>query len=218
MMMGQVPSVETIGIMTAENPNAEKYSGKQNKQLNQSLMDELRSMNYGPVPIGGSFGHKESSFLIPNVTRQELANLGEKYSQEAVIWASKQSGTDGEFMRWEYMEGSNTIQTRDVSMGGSDVQGREDYYSQKRGRKFIIPFFDPEYEDAQQSQGGRSIEKQVPPTDEEIPDGGQAKQLAESLKRRAKLCTDMTRTSRSRWHHRGCMLVEMKKLRKLMGE
>jgi hypothetical protein len=116
------------------------------------------------------------------------------------------------------MEGSSTIQTRDVSMGGTDVQGREDYYSEKKGRKFIIPFFDPEYEEAEQSHGGRGIEKAVPPTDDEVPNTKRAKQLAESLKRRAKLCTDTSRTARSRWHHRGCMMVEMEELRKLMGE
>ena len=218
MMMGLVPSVETIGIMTAENPNAEKYSGKQNKSLNKSLMDQLRQMNYGPIPIGGSFGHKENSFLVPNITRAEFADLGNKFSQEAVIWASKQSSPDGDFMRWEYMEGSNTIQTRDVSMGGTEVQGREDYYSEKKGRKFLIPFFDPDYEDAKQTKGGRGVEKQIPPTDEEVPDNERAKELAESLARRAKLCTDTKRTARSRWHHRGCMMVELKELRRLMGE
>tara|TARA_B100000131_G_scaffold108145_1_gene104982 strand:+ start:5546 stop:6253 length:708 start_codon:yes stop_codon:yes gene_type:complete len=218
MMMGMVPSVETIGIMTAENPNAEKFGAKQNKQFNKSLMSQLRQMNYGPIPIGGSFGHKESSFLIPNITRAELADLGKKFEQEAVIWASKQSGPDGEFMRWEYMEGDATVQTRDVSMGGSDVQDRDDYYSEKKGRKFIIPFFDPEYEDAKQTKGGRGVDKQIPPTDDEVPDNERAKQLAESLKRRAKLCTDVSRTPRSRWHHRGLMMVELKMLRRLMGE
>ena len=218
MMLGLVPSVETIGIMTAENPNAEQLRSKQNKILNKSLMTDLRSMNYGPIPIGGSFGQKENSFLIPNITRQDLAELGKKFSQEAVIWASKQSGSEGEFMRWEYMEGDNTVQTREVSMGSSDIQGKEDYYSEKKGRKFIIPFFDPEYESAKQTKGGRSIERDVPPTDDEIPNNKRAKELAESLKRRAKLCVDTKRTSRSRWHHRGCMLVELQELKTIINK
>ena len=217
MMMGMVPSVETIGVMTAENPNAEQLPAKQNKQLNQSLVQKLRDMNYGPIPIGGSFGHKENSYMIPNITRSELAGLGKEFDQEAVIWASKQQGRDGsDLMRWEYMEGDQTVQTRDVSMGGSTVQGKEDYYSEKGGRKFIIPFFDPEYEEAQPARGGREVEKNVPPLAEEIPNTPRAKQLAESLKRRAKLCVDERRTARSRWHHRGCMQVELEQLQKII--
>ena len=53
MMMGLVPSVNSIGIMTAENPDAQPTPTKQNKSLNKSLMAKLREMNYGPIPIGG---------------------------------------------------------------------------------------------------------------------------------------------------------------------
>ena len=217
MMMGLVPSVETLGVMTAENPNAEQMPSKQNKQLNQALVQKLREMNYGPIPIGGSFGNKENSYMIPNITRSDLAALGQEFAQEAVIWASKQQGRDGnDLMRWEYMEGNQTVQTRDVSMGGSGVQGKEDYYSEKGGRKFVIPFFDPEYEKAQPTQGGREIEKNAPPLAEEIPNTPRARQLTESLRRRAKLCVDEKRTARSRWHHRGCMLIELEQLQKII--
>ena len=33
-------------------------------------------------------------------------------------------------------------------MSGRDVQDREDFYSQVKGRKFLIPFFDDDYEGA----------------------------------------------------------------------
>ena len=33
-------------------------------------------------------------------------------------------------------------------MSGRDVQDRDDFYSQVKGRKFVIPFFDDDYEGA----------------------------------------------------------------------
>lgn len=42
MMMGMVPSVNSIGIMTAENPDAMATPAKRNKELNKSLMKTLR--------------------------------------------------------------------------------------------------------------------------------------------------------------------------------
>lgn len=215
MMMGMVPSVNSIGIMTAENPDAMATPAKRNKELNKSLMKTLRQMNYGPIPIGGSFGQKENSFLIPNISQGELGKLGVEFGQEAVIWAGKQQGDDAPSMRWEYMEGMNTVQTREVSMGGSPVQGKEDYYSEKDGRKFVIPFFDDDYEGAQTSQGGRSIEKKVPPTQDEV-DGLQnesATKLHETIKKRAGYLTEEGRTDKSKWHHRGLMALELTQLK-----
>lgn len=214
MMMGLVPSVNSIGIMTAENPDAMATPAKRNKQLNQSLMKKLRQMNYGPIPIGGSFGQKENSFLIPNISRDELGKLGVEFGQEAVIWAEKQKGKEGPYMRWEYMEGMNTVQTREVSMGGSDIQDKDDYYSEKDGRKFVIPFFDSDYEGAKTAKGGRSIEKKVPPMQEEVDKlkNENATKLHETIKRRAHYLTESNRTARSKWHHRGLMDLELRQL------
>ena len=218
MMMGLVPSVNSIGIMTAENPDAQPTPPKQNKALNKSLMAKLREMNYGPIPIGGSFGQKENSFLIPNITREELGGLGKEFGQEAVIWASKEEGPEGPYMHWEYMEGMNTVQTREVSMGGTDVQGKEDYYSEKAGRKFIIPFFDDEYEDAKPSRGGREIEKKAPPLQQEVDalQNRRATALHESIKRRAQYAVDTKRIPKSRWHHRGLLKMELKELMEIL--
>lgn len=214
MMMGMVPSVNSIGIMTAENPDAMATPAKRNKELNKSLMKTLRGMNYGPIPIGGSFGQKENSFLIPNISQEELGKLGVEFGQEAVIWAGKQEGAEGPFMRWEYMEGMSTVQTREVSMGGTSVQGKEDYYSEKDGRKFVIPFFDDDYEDAKTSQGGRSIEKKVPPTQGEVDDlqNERATKLHEMIKKRSGYLMESGRTAKSKWHHRGLLALELRRL------
>ena len=65
-----------------------------------------------------------------------------------MIWGQRQEDDEGVSFNFEYIEGDDTIQTRQVSMSGRDVQDREDFYSQVKGRKFIIPFFDDDYEGA----------------------------------------------------------------------
>ena len=114
------------------------------------------------------------------------------------------------------MEGMNTVQTREVSLGGTDVQAKKDYYSEKDGRKFVIPFFDDEYEGAKTSQGGRSIDKKVPPMQEEVDklENENATKLHEMIKKRAQYLTESTRSAKSKWHHRGLMELELRQLKK----
>ena len=75
--------------------------------------------------------------MIMNISRDDTIEMGQKYDQYAVIWGNKLRDKDGEpFFRFEYIEGNQTIQTRDVSLSGKSVEDRDDYYSEKEGRKF----------------------------------------------------------------------------------
>lgn len=213
LLMGQVPSVDHIGIMTAENPMGQRASNAQNKEMNQSLMQDLRNMNLGPIPVKGKYGSMENSFLIPNITRDEIIELGKKYQQESVIWGDRISDQYSEpFLRFQYIEGEETIQQRDVSLAGTDIQDKEDFYSQKKGRKFWIPFFDDEYESAKPSDGGRRISF----AESEIPDTKEARRLSESIKYRSALIKENERTKKSKWHHRGAIKEEMRTLQRLI--
>ena len=146
IMMGQVPSINTVGILTAENPQAKKLSAKQNRARSQRLVRGLREMGYGPIPLKGMYGIKETSYLVPNITRKDTTDAGKAFDQESVIWASRKRTGRKTYMNWQFIKGNKTIQTRDLSMSGTDVQGRKDFFSEKKGRKFAIPFFDERFE------------------------------------------------------------------------
>jgi hypothetical protein len=200
MMMGLVPTIGTIGILTAENPNGEQASPEFNREANAKLAQKLQSLNYGFIPIEGRFGGPENSFIIPNMTRQDAVFLGIKFGQEAVIWGKKMSESVGEpFFRFEYIEDSDTIQTRDVSLGGTEAQEREDYYSSVKGRKFYIPFFDDAYEGAKPTDGGRRISL----AKDELPDDERVDELVKRINYHVGKSLQERRTPKSRWHHRG---------------
>ena len=84
--------------------------------------------------------------MIPNITREDIVEAGKYFNQESVIWGKKDA--DEKFI-FEYIEGDDTIQRRNVALFGDEVQAREDFFSQERqsaARKFFIPFFDEQYE------------------------------------------------------------------------
>ena len=135
-------------MMTAENPQAQKATPEQNEMFNAQLEKRLREMILGYRKIRGKFGNQENSFLIPNIGRDEIIELGREFNQESVIWGSRSE--DGTKFVFEYIESASgqTTNERDVVLYDEDVQAREDFYSQskKAPSKFVIPFFDDEYE------------------------------------------------------------------------
>ena len=155
MMMGQVPSIRTIGIMTAHNPQGKRLAASKNNARNKTLVRTLRGMGYGPIPVKGMYGMEEDSFVIPNITRKDTAALGREFDQQSVIWASRQGDGRNKRMVWQYIEKDKTINTRDVSLSGKDIQSRKDYFSIVKGRKFVIPFFEARYKPVTKAVGPR---------------------------------------------------------------
>ena len=217
IMLGQVPSVDSIGILTAENPDAIP-TPQQNRKFMKSLKLRLQDMGSGYTNIGGSFGAPEKSVFIMNVSRDDVVVLGRDFKQEAVIWGQKRRTEDGEpYYRFEYIEVESPdtpADVRNVSIASADVQDLEDYYSEKSGRKFVIPFFDPKYEPekANPSAGGRTISF----LEEEYKHIEASAPLVESINRRARLLGEDKRTAKSKWHHRNILQIDMRKLKNLI--
>jgi hypothetical protein len=208
ILQGGVASVDTVGFLTGENPMAQKMSSKENRALNKELMSWLRERGYGPIRIRGKFGNKERSMMIPNISRQDMVEVGEYFNQESIIWGKR---TEEDKFLFEYIEGDETIQKRDVVLFDDDVQSREDFYSQERqsaGRKFYIPFFDDEYS----MEENQNSEYDIPPLTE-----AQAKKhstLITDINNRVALSLDSMRTEKSRWQHRQILRLRLRELKK----
>ena len=201
-MLGMVPNINTIAFLTAENPQGEKASPEFNREQNKKLENTLRSMNLSFRKVKGKFGSEEKSYMVMNITRDEAVELGEMFEQEAVIWGSKVGEDDQVGFSFEYIEGDNTVQTRDISLSSGDIQDREDYYSQIKGRKFIIPFFDDDYE---------GVKQMVTRLDESLLTE-QKVDLYKSFQEHLRKSLRPLATPKSRWHHRGVMNEIVKKM------
>ena len=208
ILQGNVASVSAIGFMTGENPMAQKMSSKENRTLNKELMAWMRERGYGPIRIQGRFGNKERSMMIPNITREDMAEAGKYFNQESVIWGEK-TGED-KFV-FEYIEGDKTMQKRDAVLFDDEVQAREDFFSQERqsaGRKFFIPFFDEQYE----MEEGFESDYDLPGLTETQKE--EHKDLIKDINERVAQTLDISRTPKSRWHHRQILRINLRELKK----
>lgn len=137
---GLEPNINSIGIITAENPLAQKLSSEENKKRNKELAADLRNLGYGFYQIKGKFGNYEHPFAIPNIIKSDILKLGTKYGQEAIIYVEKSStGSVAEMIQTSGESGGYREISRVVLPLADDV---EDFYSTYKGRKFSIPFFD----------------------------------------------------------------------------
>jgi hypothetical protein len=104
------------------------------------------------------------------------------------------------------------VQQRHVVLTGDEVQERPDFYSQERqtaGRKFVIPFFDEEYEIETMETEGFTYEIPLLTTEQR----SVHHQLIEDINTRINYSLDEQRTAKSRWHHRNLVRVKLKELK-----
>jgi len=204
IMHGDVPSVSSIGIFTAENPMGKKLDKEENKLRNQQLEKDLVAANYGFKKIGGKYGNEENPFFVMNMDRDDIIRLGKKYNQESVIYGYK---IDNGY-EFQYIMDSDVV-SRKVFL---NLNNPEDFYSEFKGRKFQIPFFDEAYEGAEWDGGRISYKK------DELPKDSNMERLVASIQRSSSKLLEENRTKKSKWETRGMININMRKLRKLLGE
>ena len=246
ILFGDVPSINTVGIFTAQNPQGKPPVSKDpasgratNNELNKSLFNDLKRGHFGPIKVHGHFGVEEESFLVPNITRSEVVKYAKQYNQESAIFGTKKFKNGGKpYFEFEYVQDGVTIDRRSVHLGGKDIQDRDDYYTEVKGRKFLIPFFDESGAGAGEVKeellkGLRLLESfSIPffdnPTvklsfdapkvsyfSEELSDSKMVSALAEEIQVLAGACIDESRIGRYRYEKRGLLGLRLRELEKL---
>ena len=108
---GQVDSVNTVAIMSPENPMKQPLPPNENKSRIAIFRRELTACTFGYVQIDGVYSAKENSFVIMNITREVAVSLGKKYEQESILWGEKQVNGDDIAFLFEYINGDKTDDT-----------------------------------------------------------------------------------------------------------
>lgn len=214
ILTGKVPSVDSIAFMTAANPYGEPTSSKLNIAKNKELARWLRDRGLGFIRIRGRFGGPEKSFIVNNITKSETIAAGLEFEQEAVIWGEKTFDEEGlpTGFRFYYIEGEEIRQVRDIVLSGEEVQNKEDFYSQERqsaGRKFLVPFFDEEYEIVSTDESQHNFVWLPVLNDQQSQDN---KELIDEVNERIHKSLEENRTPKSRWHHRQLLRLRLKEL------
>jgi len=153
MLWGGVSSINSVGILTAENPQGQQLSPEENNKRMKDLKTALGT--YGFIDVRGKFRTKEgnnlieNSLIIPNLPKETLLWLQKKFEQESVIYGERK---DKNTFLFEYIKNGNIEDKQEVIL--SKMEGNEEYYSYlpktskkdgekiKYERSFRIPFFD----------------------------------------------------------------------------
>jgi hypothetical protein len=144
-MMGAVNSINSVGIVTAENPMAQELSSEENNKLNNQIKQYLKDLSLGYQQIKGKYGNLEHPFLIQNISKENIINLGRKYNQESIVYGEKQEYKDRVYFKWEIITlfpTPNVEETTYSNISGTEVDKEDDFYSIIKGRKFKLPFYD----------------------------------------------------------------------------
>lgn len=150
--------------MTAFNPKAKPLSKEQNLKRNRILKSSLDTANFRYLEIGGKYGNPEDSFLIYNISRDEIVELGRKFKQESVVFG--QAVDDGMEFTMTYIDGREPepdevreyFKKLDPEFQRYDPETKKeresakdaDFYSEinpnnlKKSVRFHIPFYDSE--------------------------------------------------------------------------
>lgn len=149
IMRGLVPQVRTMAIISAENPYGKQVDAKTNIEANEKLEQIIKKMNLGFTKVKGKYDNDENSFFIPNIRKDEALGLGKRFEQESIIYGEKieEDGKDGIRFEMIYTDErmGEVVGQRDVFVG---MEGEDNYYSEIKGRKFQIPFFDDQMDGA----------------------------------------------------------------------
>jgi hypothetical protein len=154
IMSGLVPTVKTFAIVTWENPMDIKLKNSENLILNKKLEEHLKRGAYGYSQIKGKYENYENPFFIMNITRKNATQLGVYGKQESIIFGNVHNQYDITFKMIYCFE--DKVYERHIWK--SLDKKEEDFYSEYKGRKFYIPFFDDEMKDTK-FNGGK-IEKE----------------------------------------------------------
>ena len=167
IMKGVVPTVHTFGIMSPDNPQSVPATKEFNEAARIRFKKMLDHFGYGYVQHTGMYGAKELSFFIPNINKRDLATLQKAFDQETVIFGQVHRGGHGATTTFEMIGAGGVESTRTVVIDETN-KDPQDYYSEVKGRKFRIPFFDDAYPDAEGS------------TESNIPNPFEAKDIPEN--------------------------------------
>lgn len=142
--------IKTFAIFTANNPDAEQTTRKNNISLNKGLKrdmkfdieKELNNGYWSYYKVKGKYGNVENSFIIYNITLTDAKELSAKYHQQSFIYGTNEDGKLT-FAFYANRSKSNYDYVKVDEKDSFNILDKdaENYYTQiSRDFKFSIPF------------------------------------------------------------------------------
>lgn len=135
--------IQTMAIISAENPMGMVADEEYNKQSTEELIRQLTVGHYKYFVTKGKYGTPEKSVMVYNITLEDTLYLAYRYNQESVIFIDMQNGNEVSYQYWEGDDHNSPLKLQHEENKIIDATNDDDFYTQiSRHFKFRIPFFE----------------------------------------------------------------------------
>lgn len=138
--------VNSLAVITAQNPGGFKTHFSKNYDLNRKLRLELKENAFPMMEMAGQYaGNNEHSFLVVNISRAKVLELTEKYQQTAAIWAFlRQTGVPEPHLHFQYLEHGKVVGNKVLPVSESHVENADELFHAIRTGSFKLPVLEKE--------------------------------------------------------------------------
>lgn len=89
-LKGNTEGIDSVGLMSGQNPMAKKISQQRNTQLKNELEAKIKDMGLKMIRIGGEFSNNpEQSVMILNPSEDQMEVLSRAFEQQAFVYGEK---------------------------------------------------------------------------------------------------------------------------------
>lgn len=146
---GGFNNIKSLVVFTAENPDSTELPRSENKKLNKSLLNTIKSGGYKYVPaIGQFYGNPEHPYVVFNMSLDTAKHLCGHFQQTSFVWSELMDDGNIHSEYWEkqdvsapYNPRENDYVVKDECNDWLDQYDAEDGFTAV-GKKFkySIPF------------------------------------------------------------------------------
>lgn len=158
--------IKTFAVLTAENPMSQPYGDLENRQRNNRLRREIehkrdtaqresglskedyfRKMHVQYIPIEGSFGNKEHSYIVLNIPYEDAVYLADKFGQMSFFFGEVYPDKTSEVSYYERDSVDKPYRFIEKSNRIDDASDFDDFFSKYGNLKwsFYLDYFNENY-------------------------------------------------------------------------
>lgn len=146
VLNGRKSNIKTFGIITAQNPNSTEATSSFNKKANKDLLKSLKDSGFIVMPVKGKFANNtEHSYIILNISLEQLLRYGYSYRQTSFIFAETGNPFTAYYYECEKPESipdklTNPYVKKDSIDRIEELDADDNYSLIGKNFKFTIPF------------------------------------------------------------------------------
>ena len=145
-IFGSMNRIKTFGVMSPENPNAVQATKEQNEEYYSKFKQMLQQAHISFYRITGKYQNFENSFMLFNVSLEDMKYYSSMFGQQAFVFAIVKEGLVS-FQMWSRTNNKSPYvlenEVSKVNVYSTRDKEKDDNYSRiAKNFYYSIPFFE----------------------------------------------------------------------------